>query len=185
MAWLRGRSPRPGHMLASMSINLHPGERVIFEGHPSWRAILGFYLKGVLVAVVLGFIANLIDGGATTFVVVLVILALTVLIGFVKRVATTYTITDRRLNIKRGIVSREIQETRLERVQNVNYRQTVYQRVMQIGDVDFDTAATDDYNFVFAGVADPDEVVHSVDQATGDTAAGSQGLGQAQPPAGS
>ena len=26
---------------------------------------------------------------------------------------------------------------------------------MQIGDVDFDTAATDDYNFVFAGVADP------------------------------
>ena len=82
-------------------------------------------------------------------------IALTVLIGFVKRVATTYTITDRRLNIKRGIISREIQETRLERVQNVNYRQSVYQRLMQIGDVDFDTAATDDYNFVFAGVANP------------------------------
>ena len=63
--------------------------------------------------------------------------------------ATTYTITNRRLNIKRGIVSREIQETRLERVQNVNYRQSVYQRMMQIGDVDFDTAATDDYNFIF------------------------------------
>ena len=45
-------------MLARMGINLHPGERVIFEGHPSWRAILGFYLKGALVAVVLGFIAN-------------------------------------------------------------------------------------------------------------------------------
>ena len=26
---------------------------------------------------------------------------------------------------------------------------------MQIGDVDFDTAAGDDYNFVFYGVADP------------------------------
>ena len=78
------------------------------------------------------------------------------MIGFVRRVATTYTITDRRLNIKRGIASREIQETRLERVQNVNYRQSVYQRLMQIGDVDFDTAATDDYNFVFVGVADPE-----------------------------
>ena len=43
---------------------------------------------------------------------------------------------------------------------------------MQIGDVDFDTAATDDYNFVFAGVADPDDVVHRVDQATGAAAAG-------------
>ncbi len=83
------------------------------------------------------------------------IVAATVLIGFIKRVATTYTITDRRLNIKRGIVSREVQETRLERVQNVNYKQSVYQRLMQIGDVDFDTAAGDDYNFVFYGVADP------------------------------
>lgn len=169
-------------MLARVGINLHPGERVIFEGHPSWRAILGFYLKGVVIAAILGFIANLIWGGGTAFLVILVILAATVLVGFVKRVATTYTITDRRLNIKRGIVSREIQETRLERVQNVNYRQSVYQRLMQIGDVDFDTAATDDYNFVFYGVADPGEVVEAVDKATGVASAGAHGLGEAQPP---
>jgi uncharacterized membrane protein YdbT with pleckstrin-like domain len=169
-------------MLARVNLNLNPGERVIFEGHPSWRAILGFYLKGVVIAAVLGFIANLIWGGGTAFLVILAILAITLVVGFVKRVATTYTITDRRLNIKRGIISREIQETRLERVQNVNYRQSVYQRLMQIGDVDFDTAATDDYNFVFAGVANPGEVVHAVDQATGVASAGTHGLGEAQPP---
>ena len=133
-------------MLEPVSLNLHPGEQVIFEGHPSWRAILGFYLKGLLVAVILGVIAKLAADDGTAFLVILVVLALTVLIGFVKRVATTYTITNRRLNIKRGIVSKEVQETRLERVQNVNYRQSVYQRLMQIGDVDFDTAASDDYN---------------------------------------
>jgi uncharacterized membrane protein YdbT with pleckstrin-like domain len=165
-----------------VSLNLHSGEQVIFEGHPSWRAILGFYLKGALVAVVLGVIAKLIDGDGTAFVVILVVLALTVLIGFVKRVATTYTITNRRLNIKRGIIAKEVQETRLERVQNVNYSQSVYQRLMQIGDVDFDTAATDDYNFVFAGVADPGQVVEAVDKATGVSAAGTHGLGEAQPP---
>lgn len=169
-------------MLPRVSINLHPGERVIFEGHPSWRAILGFYLKGVVVAVILGVIAKLVKDNGTAFLVILVVLAITVLVGFVKRVATTYTITDRRLNIKRGIISREIQETRLERVQNVNYRQSVYQRLMQIGDVDFDTAATDDYNFVFVGVADPGDVVHAVDQATGVNSAGTHGLGEAQPP---
>jgi uncharacterized membrane protein YdbT with pleckstrin-like domain len=166
-----------------MALNLSPGEQLIFQGHPSWRAILGFYLKGILVAAVAGVVAKLFDAGSgTVFLVVLVIIGLTVLIGFVKRVATTYTITDRRLNIKRGIVSREVQETRLERVQNVNYRQSVYQRIMQIGDVDFDTAATDDYNFVFAGVADPADVVHQVDQATGVHSAGTHGLGEAQPP---
>ena len=151
-----------------MALNLSPGEQVIFQGHPSWRAILGFYLKGVLIAAIAGVIAKLFSAGAgTVFLIVLVVIGLTVLIGLVKRVSTTYTITDRRLNIKRGIASREVQETRLERVQNVNYRQSVYQRLMQIGDVDFDTAATDDYNFIFTGVANPAEVVHRVDQATG------------------
>jgi len=166
-----------------VSLNLSPGEQVLFEGHPSWRAILGFYLKGILVAAVAGAITRLIsDDEGLVFLIVLGIIALTVLIGFIKRVATTYTITNRRLNIKRGIVSREIQETRLERVQNVNYRQSVFQRMMQIGDVDFDTAASDDYNFVFAGVAEPGDVVHKVDQATGTHTAGSHGLGEAQPP---
>jgi uncharacterized membrane protein YdbT with pleckstrin-like domain len=160
------------------SLNLSPGEQVIFQGHPSWRAILGFYLKGLLIAIVIAVVAKLVGaGGGTVFLIVLVVLGLTVLIGFVKRVATTYTITNRRLNIKRGIVSRTIQETRLERVQNVNYTQSVVQRMLQIGDVDFDTAAGDDYNFVFEGVADPDEVVEAVDHATRSLGTSAAGLG--------
>jgi uncharacterized membrane protein YdbT with pleckstrin-like domain len=141
---------------------LHPGEQVLYEGHPSWRAILDFYIKGViataliclLVALATGFFGDETDTGLVV-IVALVGVALTILVGFVKRVATNYTITNRRLHIKRGIVSRTIQETRLERVQNVNYNQSVLQRVLQVGDVDFDTAAGDDYNFVFAGVAEP------------------------------
>ncbi len=162
-----------------MSLNLSPGERIIFQGHPSWRAIIGFYLKGILIAALVGVVFKLFGAGSgTVFLVVLAIVAATVLIGFVKRVSTTYTITDRRLNIRRGIVSREVQETRLERVQNVNYKQSVYQRLVQIGDVDFDTAAGDDYNFIFYGVADPNDVVHRVDQATQAGAGGSHGLGE-------
>jgi uncharacterized membrane protein YdbT with pleckstrin-like domain len=152
---------------------LGPGERVLFEGHPSWRSIVDFYLKGfALTAVVcflVAFISGLGDGGANEGLVALLAIAgvgITVLVGFVKRVATSYTITNRRLHIKRGIVSRTIQETRLERVQNVNVTQSMIQRLFQIGNVDFDTAAGDDYNFVFGGVADPSEVVEKVDEAT-------------------
>jgi uncharacterized membrane protein YdbT with pleckstrin-like domain len=164
-----------------MSLNLSAGERIIFQGHPSWRAIIGFYLKGILVAALAGVVFKLFGAGSgTVFLVVLAIVAVTVLVGFLKRVSTTYTITDRRLNIRRGIVSREVQETRLERVQNVNYKQSLYQRLVQVGDVDFDTAAGDDYNFIFAGVADPGDVVHKVDQATGTGAAGTHGLGEPQ-----
>jgi uncharacterized membrane protein YdbT with pleckstrin-like domain len=170
-----------------MSVKLSPGEQVIFEGHPSWRGIMAFYLKGLVIAVVAGVLVALITNitgdtdTALVFFVVLAILGITVLAGFIKRVATVYTITNRRLNIKRGIVSREIQETRLERVQNVNYNQSVFQRMLNVGDVDFDTAAGDDYNFIFAAVADPADVVTKVDAATHPGAAGSHGLGEPQP----
>jgi uncharacterized membrane protein YdbT with pleckstrin-like domain len=147
-------------------VELQPGERVIYEGHPSWRAILGFYLKGILIAAVAGVIAKFADETSTGVVVFAIVVGLTVLAGFIKRVATTYTISDQRLNIKRGIVARKVQETRLGRVQNVNFNQGVYQRVMQIGDVEFTTAGTEESNFVFAGVGQPEQVVHKVDSVT-------------------
>jgi uncharacterized membrane protein YdbT with pleckstrin-like domain len=147
-------------------VDLQSGERVIYEGHPSWRAIVGFYLKGVLAAVVIAVVVKLVADTGLALLVFAAIVAITILAGFIKRVATVYTITDRRLNIKRGVVSRNVQETRLQRVQNVNFNQSVYERLMQIGDVDFDTAGTDDSNFVFAGVAQPEQVVEQVDRAT-------------------
>ncbi len=165
-----------------MAPKLHAGEQILYEGHPSWRSILDFYLKGIVATAVIALIVAIItgmgDGGADSGLVTIIALvgvALTILIGFIRRVATSYTITNRRLHIKRGIVSRTIQETRLERVQNVNYTQSVIQRILQIGNVDFDTAAGDDYNFVFDGVADPADVVHMVDKAT--RRGGSEGLG--------
>jgi uncharacterized membrane protein YdbT with pleckstrin-like domain len=140
---------------------------VIYQGHPSWRAIVGFYLKGALVGAAAGVLAGLIDSSTGLAVVVfVVVLAITILVGFIKRVATVYTITDRRLNIKIGIIARKVQETRLQRVQNVNFDQGVYERIMQIGDVEFTTAGTDESNFVFAGVAQPEQVVQQVEKAT-------------------
>jgi uncharacterized membrane protein YdbT with pleckstrin-like domain len=151
-----------------VGLNLGPGEQVIFEGHPSWRAILGFYIKGILIVAVIFAILLLLDAGTALAVAVLIGgSALVVLIGFIRRVATDYTITNRRLYIKHGIVSRDVQETKIERVQDVNYRQSIYQRLMQIGDVDFDTAAQDNEgDFVFAGVAQPEKVTDRVHHAT-------------------
>jgi uncharacterized membrane protein YdbT with pleckstrin-like domain len=148
-------------------VDLQPGEKVIYQGHPSWRAIIGFYIKGALVGAAAGVLAGLLDSSTGLAIVTfLIILAVTILVGFIKRVATVYTITDHRLNIKVGIVARKVQETRLQRVQNVNYDQGVYERIMQIGDVEFTTAGTDESNFVFAGVAQPEQVVQQVEKAT-------------------
>lgn len=143
------------------------GERVLFSDHPSWKAIIPFYLKGLGIAVLAGFLASLIGVGFfRIFLVAFIIIGVTALLGFVKRWATVYTISDRRLNIKRGVFAREIQETRLERIQNVSFTQSALQRVLDVGDVDFDTASAGDDNlFIFGGVDSPAEVVNQVDAA--------------------
>lgn len=148
-----------------MGFELHPNEQIIYEGHPSWRSILGYYLKGLVGALVAGAIGLLLDGIGLGIGVFLLIFALVLLAGFIKRFATVYTITTQRLRIKRGIIARHVQQTDIDRVQNVNTNQSVLERVLQVGTVDFDTAGTGDSDFKFAGVEDPEEVVQAVDDA--------------------
>jgi uncharacterized membrane protein YdbT with pleckstrin-like domain len=146
-------------------MDLEPGEQLIFVGHPSWRSILGFYVKGLLaVAVATAVAAVAADAGIATLVA-LVLLAIVLVAGYLMRLFTTYTITDNRLHIRRGIIARAEQQTLVSRVQNVNTHQSMLQRMLAIGTVDFDTAAGDDYDFQFAGVGNPHEVVDAVHRA--------------------
>jgi uncharacterized membrane protein YdbT with pleckstrin-like domain len=146
-------------------MELHDGETMIYEGHPSWRSILGFYLKGLVAAIVVGVIVFLITSLALGIVALVVVLALLVIAGLVKRVSTDFIITTERLHIRRGILSKAVQQTRLERVQNVNTSQSFLERVLRVGRVDFDTAGNDDSDFVFDGVDDPAGVVAAVEKA--------------------
>src|SRR5439155_856382 len=115
---------RPGRLAA---MRPEPGEEIFFHGHPSWLSMVGFYVKGTLVAALAGVIAGAVTAAADSHinipivvVAVFVVYALVILIGFVRRVQTTYSITDQRLTIDTGLLSREVHETRLARVQNVN-----------------------------------------------------------------
>jgi uncharacterized membrane protein YdbT with pleckstrin-like domain len=91
--------------------------------------------------------------------------------GFVKRMGTTYMVSNQRLYIRRGILAKHVQQTRIDRVQNVNTNQGLLERVMRFGTVDFDTAGTDDSDFRFVGIASPDRVVAAVDTAQREAAA--------------
>jgi len=146
-------------------MDLHPGEEVIYQGHPSWRSTIAFYLKGLLIAVVVGVIVWFAASNAAGGTVAVVIFAIVLLVGFVRRFFIVYTITNQRLRIQRGIIARRVQQTQIERVQNVNTNQGVIQRIMQVGTVDFDTAGTGDSDFSFVGVNNPDDVVVAVDKA--------------------
>jgi uncharacterized membrane protein YdbT with pleckstrin-like domain len=152
-------------------MELHPGEEVVFEGHPSWRALLSVYIGGVVAAAVVAVIVALAASTATGVVVGVVLFGVVLVVGFVKRMATTYLVTNQRLYIRRGILSKREQQTRIDRVQNVNTDQRLRDRILRVGTVDFDTAGTDDSEFRFVGIANPSAVARAVDKAQREAAA--------------
>jgi uncharacterized membrane protein YdbT with pleckstrin-like domain len=147
-------------------VELRTGEKQLYQGRPSWKALMSFYVGGLIVAalvlVVLGLLA---DSWPLAVVVAAIIAGLTLIVGYLRRVSTKYLITTQRLRISRGVVRRAVQETRLDRVQNVNYQQSLLDRVFGVGTVDFDTAGTDDSEFRFEWVDGPEKVVRAVDEA--------------------
>ena len=147
-------------------------EEVFYRGHPSWRSILGFYVKGVLLSVLAGTIAGIVTrlSGRQVEVgwvipAVALVFAIMLVAGLLIRIQTTYTITSRRLTIGLGFFSRELHEARLERIQNVELHQSLFERVLQIGTVTFDTAGEAGSELSFRGVADPPWIVRTVNAA--------------------
>lgn len=146
-------------------MELHPDERIVFEGHPSWRAVLSFYIGGVAGALVIAGIVWLAVGGFAALLTAIALIALVVVVGLIKRQATDYMVSNQRLYIRRGILSKKVQQTRIDRVQNVNTEQSFRERLLRVGTVDFDTAGTDASEFRFAGISDPNRIATVVDEA--------------------
>ena len=148
------------------------GETVVWQGHPSWRAMLLFYVKWTLISLIPVAIWVILDrtGVHTSSipfdVVTVALLVLVFAVGWLKRVTTRYMVTNRRIAIRTGLVSRNERTTHVDRVQNVHMSQTLFQRLLGIGNVDWDTAGTDapDADFTFRGIDDPSQLVHMVDR---------------------
>lgn len=160
-------------------MDLHPGETVVFEGHPSWRGVLSFYVKNIAADLVIAAILWFAWSESKAVIVFAVLVGGTILVGYILRLTTVYTITNERLRIRTGLLSKNVQQTDINRVQNVNTSQGPLERIMQVGTVDFDTAGTDDGSFTFDGIANPEEIVAAVDEAKRESSSGppsAQGL---------
>ncbi len=92
-------------------MELHQGETILFEGHPSWRSTLLFFVKGFVAAAIVGAVLWFAVSEGAGVAVGVGLAAFTILLSLLIRSATEYVITDERLHIRRGIISRTIQET--------------------------------------------------------------------------
>ena len=144
-------------------MELMQGEEVIWTGHPTWKGTLGWYVRAVpvvLIPIIVVYVLRALDLGSGISLTKwwLITIALLVIVGVidvVRRAATVYTVTTQRLHIRRGILSRAEQSTRVDRVQNINTVQSPVERLLNVGDLDFDTAGEREGTFCFSGISDP------------------------------
>ena len=153
-------------------MDLLTGERLIWHGHPSWKALLLYFVKWTVISLIpiaIWFAWGAVASAPTTILFGITVLGLIVTFigGWIKRATTRYRVTDRRINVRTGLLSRKDASTHLDHVQNVNVTQTIFQRLLGVGNIDWDTAGSDtgDADFTFYGVDDPSALMHVVDEA--------------------
>jgi membrane protein YdbS with pleckstrin-like domain len=142
-----------------------PDERLVWSGHPTWKATLSFLLmwsavSAIPLALIVVARAVGVDAPLSVGVAILIAgVALTVLVGWVQRRFTEYTITTERVNVRTGILAKRETTTRLSRVQNVTIIQSPFDRLFGVGTIDLDTASQDAGDtFRFHGVDRPQEL---------------------------
>lgn len=160
-------------------------ETMIWEGHPTWRASLSFHAKGFLLSVAPLVLVLLLGWAGVDLPVMWAVLilaagvALTIGASWVMRYFTQYTITTKRLQIRRGILSKTESSANVDRIQNITVFQSPVDRILKVGAIDFDTASDDPSDrFGFAGVNEPQALRERIERARDEDRRTAPGNGQ-------
>jgi uncharacterized membrane protein YdbT with pleckstrin-like domain len=117
--------------------------RTLYEGSPSWKAYLGYYLAAVIATVVLIALLNALSGtGAglsTKFFNVIIPLAVATVflfgVGLYRR-SMKFRVTNTVIEYERGLLSKRIDVLQLWRVRDVVYRQNLVDRILGIAHIE-------------------------------------------------
>jgi uncharacterized membrane protein YdbT with pleckstrin-like domain len=133
---------------------LVPGEEIITHRHPHWKMMVVPVLVLLLVVGLGSFLAALI--GAQTWglwarIVVLVI-ALAVVVRFtlvplIRWRTTHFVITNRRVLVREGLITRRGMDIPMRRITGVQFRQSLFERLFGVGTLVMESASDDPLEF--------------------------------------
>ncbi len=132
-----------------------------YRAHPAlrnqWFVILAAIVLFALF-VYLG-LKGAMAGGGTNVQIVLALIGvpMLVLVGMIiyRYHVWTFTIRGDAIESCKGILGRDVQSIRVQDLRNVNVRQTIWQRLLGVGDVEFSSAGGAGVEVTFYGVTDP------------------------------
>lgn len=165
----------------SFQKHLQPDEQVLYRAYPSRVPLVP-----PLALAAAGLIGALVVRARFAPDSMLILCGLVAAVGLVLALAkylalsvNQYVLTDRRLLRLSGILSRSSMDSYLDKINNVEHRQTVWGRILGYGDVEIDTASETGAE-VFPRIADPLGFKRAVDAATSAYRTGLRGRPQPQ-----
>jgi uncharacterized membrane protein YdbT with pleckstrin-like domain len=148
---------------------LNADETIALDMHPHWWyfAEPALVLAGAIVVGILilarnphGILADLLKWGG---IGLLVVGALWLVGRYMRWISTYFVITSQRLIFRQGIIAKTGVEIPLERVNNVNFSQGIFERILGAGDLLIESGGEDGQQR-FTDIRRPDEVqnlIHS------------------------
>ena len=142
--------------------HLNENEEMILDLHPHWWYFAQSGGAAVAAVAAWGFTASKIDGGFWNWVpkslgVVVALAAVWVGWEYLQWRFTNFAITTSRVIYQQGLVSKKGIEIPLERVNNVNFNQTIIERVLGAGDLLIESGGQDGQQ-KFTDIQRPQEV---------------------------
>lgn len=135
-----------------------------YDARPTWRyqwsAMVGIVAMVLLVGLANFYgpahvgtrVAHLVSSAAAALALYFLLLM------FYRHLAWRYLIDEQNIESYQGVLARRVHSIRIGDLRNVNVNQSVMQRLLGVGDVEFSSAAGGDVEVVFFGVADPMQV---------------------------
>jgi membrane protein YdbS with pleckstrin-like domain len=131
---------------------------MLYEGSPSWKAHLGYYLAmAFAAAIVIGLLQLIVKNAATMTKVLnaLIPLALAALFVFglhVYRRSIKFRISNTVIEHERGVLAKRIDVVQLWRVRDVAYKQSLVDRILGIAHIEVVTSDATNPNFEIVGM---------------------------------
>ena len=143
--------------------NLNANESVALDMHPHW-----WYFAepafALVVAIAIGIVvlAKTDSDGLNIVALALLVIAALWLTGrYLKWITTNFVITSQRLIFRQGVFAKSGIEIPLERVNNVNFNQSVFERMLGAGDLLIESGGEDGQQR-FTDIRHPDKVQNLV-----------------------
>jgi uncharacterized membrane protein YdbT with pleckstrin-like domain len=148
--------------MAGSKVELMPGEAMVLSANPHWLYFWK-HLAAAVVVVVLAVLAWVLDAAWLSFVlwwvaaVALALLLVALAIVFVQWRSTHFAVTNRRVAYTTGVIRRRGVSIPLNRINNVNFEQSLLARMLDNGIVTIESAG-ETGDSVFENIPHPAQV---------------------------